>query len=141
MTPRKVSVDLIALAERVEAATGPDLDLERDIATALGAGAAYIAGSRDWHFTKSLDAAITLVPEGWRWIMRQACPDKANPDERGFFARLETEDFETVTWGKGDCWITDHIAGQEAKCWAATPALALTAAALRSRAQDIGEAG
>ena len=85
-------------------------------------------------FTASLDAAMTLVPEGWRWIMREACPDKANPNERGFFARLETRDFESVTWGKGSDWLTDVVAGQDVYVWAATPALALCAAALRARA-------
>lgn len=84
-------------------------------------------------YCHSLDAAMTLVPEGWRWIMREAQPDKANPNERGFFARLETRDFESVTWGKGSDWLTDVIAGQDVFCWAATPALALCAAALRAR--------
>ena len=87
-------------------------------------------------FSRSLDAAMTLVPEGWRWIMREACPDKNNPDENGFFARLETRDFEIVTWGKGNDWITDVVSGQDVHCWAATPALALCAAALRAIAKD-----
>lgn len=148
------------LAARCESATGPDRRLDCEIEAAIGklkgefrvVGAPtydperYFSGQEgmDWigydllnvgpHHTASIDSALALVPEGWRWIMREACPDKGNPNERGFFARLETRDFESVTWGKGECWITDIEAGQETFCWASTPALALCASALRAHA-------
>ncbi len=150
--------DLLELASRVEAATGPDRELDDAIFAAMGLckhrnrrfdpptheddivgpEVCVDCGKRGAmtyprrHYTASLDAAMTLVPEGWRWLLREAAPDGANPDESGFLARLETHDFETVTWGKGQCWITDHIRGRDAKSWAATPSLALTAAALRA---------
>jgi hypothetical protein len=146
---------LLELAERCEQATGPDRVLDADICELIDLPLCELpdclpdvlqqiidrtrSGSWDQDpdcpfYTASLDAAMTLVPEGWRWIMREAAPDKHNKGERGFFARLETRDFESVTWGKGSDWITDRIAGKDAFCWAATPALALCAAALRARA-------
>jgi hypothetical protein len=73
-----------------------------------------------------LDAAMTLVPEGWR--MAALC------ERSPWFCRMETLDFDSVTWGKGSDWITDITAGQETTAKAATPALALTAACLRARA-------
>lgn len=146
---------LLELAARVEGADGPDRLIDAAICRLIDLPRCkepdclpdvleHIIGrveGGEWDqdhdvafYTASLDAAMLLVPEGWRWIVREACPDEANPDETGFFARLETHDFKTVTWGKGDCWITDHLAGQEAMCWAATPALALTAACLKAHA-------
>jgi hypothetical protein len=50
--------DLIALAERCERVTGDSFDLNHDIAAALGVASEP--------FTASIDAAMTLVPEGWR---------------------------------------------------------------------------
>jgi hypothetical protein len=154
--------NLVKLAERCEAAVGPDRELDADICIAALGWSEIPSEEGDWRslkgpsgrinvtrngsnggfagdklpkFTASLDAAMTLVPEGWRWIMRQARPDKANPNEYGYFARLETEDFESVTWGKGSDWLTDTVAGQDVFVWAGTPALALCAAALRSHAR------
>lgn len=146
---------LLELAERVEKATGPDDALDAAIWLAVKADAASLKAydeglklsrqeaafrlsymSDGFRPTASLDAALTLVPDGWRWVMRQASPDKANPNETGFFARLETDDFESVTWGKGSDWITDIVAGQDVFVWAATPALALTAACLKARASQ-----
>lgn len=128
---------LEALAVRCEQATGPVVVLDDAIAKLI-----HELDGRMWSglrpYTASLDAAMSLVPEGWRWVMREACPDELNPTEQGFFARLETHDYKTVTWGRGSDWITDHIAGREVFCWAATPALALCAAALRACA--VGEA-
>ena len=137
---------LMELAERLEAAKGPDRELDLRVEIFSNPEYADLPDDNDhfrWltkygghpKYTASLDAAMTLVPEGWRWIMREARPDKANANERGFFARLETRDFESVTWGKGSDWITDVVAGQDVHCWAATPALALCAASLRARAQ------
>lgn len=59
---------LLALAERVERATGADRELDGDIFCALGL-AQLIEGAFDAYrapaYTASLDAALTLVPEGW----------------------------------------------------------------------------
>ena len=70
-------------------------------------------------------AALTLVPEGWR--MAALC--QRDP----WFCRLETDDFESVTWGKGGDWITEVTSGNEATANAPTPALAIVIAALRAK--------
>jgi hypothetical protein len=144
-------MDKLELAERIEAATGPDRELNIALLPLVGMRfvdeghpIGQVCYDKNNHgvplpnFTQSLDAALTLVPEGWRWIMREACPTKHNPNEKGFFARLETRDFECVTWGKGDTWLTNTVAGNEVFVWAATPALALCAAALRARHETEG---
>ncbi len=61
------------LIERLERATGPDRDLDIAIGEAVGAAdhgwPAYHRPFKDWakHYTASIDAALTLVPEGFRW--------------------------------------------------------------------------
>lgn len=68
--------DLIA---RLEAATGADRELDAEIALEAGwiqvgeAGTWALPGEPDIYapscprFTASVDAALTLVPEGWLW--------------------------------------------------------------------------
>jgi predicted ArsR family transcriptional regulator len=53
---------LLELAERCEAAAGPDRALEMHIYETIGG-----EGSQHWaaEYTASLDAAMSLVPEGW----------------------------------------------------------------------------
>lgn len=77
---------LLALAERCEAATGPDRELDGDIWRTVNGWSegdgAIMCGT--WHrrdpddtvafepppeSTASLDAAKTLVPEGWFWAL------------------------------------------------------------------------
>jgi hypothetical protein len=83
---------LLALAERCEQAAGPDRELDAEIAWMLTAQDRKRLGPPDlrreiWHaglptpawvpfenvssfhppYTASLDAAVTLVPEGWSW--------------------------------------------------------------------------
>jgi len=82
---------LLALAERCEQAAGPDRELDAEIAVALFGGeiiwktanwtmdsyparrvqnSDYIGGYQNaaiFTYTESLDAAVTLVPEGWTW--------------------------------------------------------------------------
>jgi hypothetical protein len=123
--------ELLALAERVEALGGPDREVDAEIALALGIvrerdGNCFY-GHRDFSmmvlergyydhdgsapelsaYTASLDAAMTLVPEGMCW--RTAC-----------FPR-----------GQG---VASAMVEGGPERMAATPALALTAAALRARA-------
>jgi len=98
--------DLMELAERVEAAAGPNYALEVDITRKLFGKMAAIKP-----YTASLDAAMMLVPEGWSWTVdavgRASCfaPNEPKPWPR--------------TGGL-----------------ATTPALALCAAALRARANS-----
>lgn len=124
--------DLLRLADLVEKATGPDRELDAAIymllnphmkpvtgsvgrfydpqkTTMLGAQKYHIAGGATAvgkSYTASLDAAMTLVPEGWF---------KLHPDSL-----------------KG--WAALGIVGPWSH--AATPALALCAAALRARAHS-----
>jgi hypothetical protein len=99
------------LAERCEKATGPDRDLDAEIDKAIHPddwtdGLWFDPSRHDLPaYTASLDAAMSLVPEGMLWLAGYAVDGRA----------IATVDF-------------DH---QRA---AATPALALCAAALRARA-------
>jgi hypothetical protein len=106
---------LIALAERCEQATGPDLEIDARIEAQL-VGWKFDAmresgyAVRDFEapaYTTSLDAAMTLVPEG--------CSVHAFFQPRKIGHKVEI--------GCG------HVCEK-----AATPALALCAAALRARA-------
>ena len=119
--------DMADLAERCEQATGPDRELDYAIAdSVLGTVKPPYRRGRCDRYTASLDAAMSLVPEGW--VMAALC------QREPWFCRLETDDFDSMTFGKGEDWITEITAGQEAMATAATPALALCAASLRARA-------
>lgn len=98
---------LTELAARCEAATGPDRELDALIESAIPRFGLY-------RYTASIDAAMTLVPEGWTWGVFDDGTAWVWPDER-----------------------RDLLTGKQAK--AATPALALCAATLRARAQQEDE--
>jgi hypothetical protein len=123
--------ELLKLAERCEAATGPDRELDKLIHEALGncvhRETEYYAVQSDTGFTckacrkdtygftipkysASLDAAMTLVPEGWAWSLNSGAAGEC-------FARVSPKSRLTVVD-------------------AATPALALCAAALSARASQ-----
>lgn len=87
-------------------------------------------------FNKMLDAeafesaALMLLPKGWRlaaWCQRAP-----------WFCHLVTDDFKSITWGKGENWITDITAGREAKATAQTMALALLSAILKAQDHSDG---
>lgn len=126
---------LLALAVRCEKASGPDRELDTEIVCAITLGVVGIDAaeplgdqwcnrlfnydparcwSESWlpvpHFTASLDAALTLVPEGWvvRLIFDQGGHARCYVNRQGSI----------------------HTPRQ-----APTPALALCAAALRARAE------
>lgn len=118
------------LIERLERASGPDRELDGRIWCALngyvflewdGAGCRFRAKNNGWighnnikEWTASLDAALTLVPEGYRWLVGNAWKDK-----------------------HGDCpamasvVVAGDYGGRPTS--AATPALALCIAALKAR--------
>lgn len=119
------AASLIELAERVEAATGRDRELDALIHIEAGlAEGNTVAFKTGWcagsetnprpveapAYTASIDAAMSLVPEGWMWV------GGSSPTHNAGMAvtRDGTQD------------------GFDAR--AATPALALCAAALRARA-------
>lgn len=124
--------ELLALAERVEGAAGPSDELDLEIARASYAGLLGNIGlcgysgrvnydpamwlERHGPITGSLDSAMGLVPEGWNWALL------GEPD--GYKVGLQTRPGRPF----------DHAGAH-----AATPALALTAAALRAIAAERGE--
>ncbi len=109
------------LALRCEAATGPDIALDSDIHSVVSSDRKhpYIVGTHidDTHpsgrpysapaYSASLDAAMSLVPEGW-------------------FYEIESKTSSAVVWKEPG--PTPHTLSE-----AATPALALCVAALRAR--------
>lgn len=129
MASSTTRADLIALAARVEQAQGPDRELDAEIARAIGWKESLSGrwwkppGGDDWNFvlppfTASLDAALTLVPEGWIFAVHSG-------DDRGPPVAYCVPNMGRLPWPH---WVDDINA--------ATPALALTAAALRARAED-----
>lgn len=140
--------DLNDLAARVEALTGPDREVDALICVAVNAGSlpgaqkemsedptVYSLGyvrhrfegrlslRESRRYTASIDAAMTLVPEGYTFAVGAG---------------------DTVTEGPWAwCCEPDEFAvsvHSDEFCKAATPALALTAATLRARSQQ-GENG
>jgi hypothetical protein len=136
---------LLALAKRCEQAAGPDRELDAEIEACLTgrvthphapgytlekqdaewklarlAESGFISSARRpaRPYTASLDAAVTLVPEGYYW---QVANGKRNHSEPQACADL----FVAHGPNRGDMSFTVD---------AATPALALCAAALRARA-------
>ena len=115
--------ELLALAERVERAEWADLDLDRAVVEAIGwrfpnegfattPDGRVVLRSHVPRYTSSLDAAASLVPDGWDW-----------------------ERYRSPT-GMAMMVFRDGIGCHG---HAATPALALTAAALRALAQEAGD--
>ncbi|KQM18417.1 hypothetical protein [Novosphingobium sp. Leaf2] len=135
---------LLDLAERCEAAMGADRELDALIAatcrffpryvgyiwkaglranvpevgrvechTKIGAGGLHYSAAK---FTASLDAAMTLVPEGWK--LRQMAFSAPCADDRSWHLNLH-----------GGKVGEHHLVGR-----GKTPELALCAAALRARA-------
>lgn len=114
--------DLIALAERCEAATGSDRELDAAIAGLFTHDVESDDGDFWWgpfdaaptrvpDFTASLDAALSLVPEGWH-------------------THLALQDRHSLRWK----WHLRGGFGVNAESRAQSAALALCAAALRARA-------
>ena len=103
---------LLALAERCEQAAAPDAGLDLAIWNALLEMPGFKHPSPIWFFdvTASLDAAVTLVPEGWTW------------------ARFHSGTVECMTLnGPGNSILVERGEG-------ISTALALCAAVLRARA-------
>jgi hypothetical protein len=116
------------LAERIEAYDpklspdnyGDELELHRHIVLATGEGS--MNPPRDGLFVRSLDAAMSLVPSGMR--------------ELGYRFALEEEWWEQGKWTARFDEMGDECGnGHTILATAATPALALAAAALRARGE------
>lgn len=115
------------LVERVEAATGPDRELDARIHYhVMGLDKVYsldtflasdISASHPKHYTSSLDAAMTLVPSGWSFSVGQNVHHKY---WHGLVQRV-ANDGEIESFAE----TSNHGA-----------ALALTSAALKARASN-----
>lgn len=142
---------LLDLAARCEAATGADRAIDGSVYAYLTRGQPYVIGNEPGRFpqkpimgeradvmrempnadgaeyicapayTASLDAAMTLVPEGWRNRLLDASV------ECRFAWMLQGPQ---IQWEEG-------LAPQFASGVGKTPALALTAACLKALAQEI----
>ena len=121
------NADLLKLAASCEQARGPDRELDAAICKALGWKTWERTDGKPWEaqniergwfnmpaFTASLDAAMTLVPEGWSVALH---------------AHSENENRACVYYGLA----------AETFSYAATPALALCAAALRASSERTQE--
>jgi hypothetical protein len=130
--------DLHSLAARAEAAEGPDRQLDALICIVAGfAEGNTVAFKTGWcagsetnprpveapAYTASLDAALTLVPDGWSVFLLRL------PEGRGEASLLEfgEPDEKGKRWRRADMIDTG-------RCTASTPALALVAACLKARA-------
>jgi len=101
---------LVELAVRCEQATGADFNLDIDIGIALDRAPDA--------FTASLDAAMSLVPADMAFLLD--------------WLRYDGKGDRPVYWEAFVQFIDDAV--NRGNSEAATPALALTAAALRARA-------
>lgn len=105
--------ELLELAGRCEKATGPSRDLDADISRAYGGYSETKSAYAPEPFTASLDAAMSLVPEGWAYSVGNIDPSRC----------------------RCSAWVMPppYSIGADIRT-GATPALALCAAALRARA-------
>ncbi len=83
----------MTLIERLEAATAGSRELDAEIAHAIGAFKPKPVTARDenfWtqHYTSSLDAALSLVPDGFDYIVYrvdgECCAEVGPPGSFGF---------------------------------------------------------
>lgn len=95
------------LITRLERAEGPDRELDWAIHIRDGLLGVGMYGDHP-RYTASIDAALTLVPEGWKWA---------------------------VTSRNSACCHEQHVAPLN-WAYAPTPALALCIAALRAQQKD-----
>ena len=110
------------LIERVEAATGPDEAIDLEIArlqdtVCLRRNLADTGNEEftHWRYTASIDAALTLVPDGWEYCIYGGNPNCTDSVEIGPIS------------GRGQFMNVEYEAG------APTAALAICAAALKAR--------
>jgi hypothetical protein len=104
------------LIERLERATGPDQELDLAIATACQIDCLQYVGEEcsgvafPDHYTSSLDAALSLVPEGLSWAIKSPGFQSLSKRHR---VHLETGDDE---------WLADGWTAPVAVCLAALKA-------------------
>lgn len=119
------------LIERIEAASGGSAELDAAIFwrdADKDVGLAMISGIPP--YSTSIDAAMTLVPEGWMFGIERAGSYDGSPKDEAWCWPYESN-FDP-DWQNGQQGYRDAPDG--ARGFAATPALALCAAALKARA-------
>ena len=109
--------NLTELADRVEALAGPCREVDAEIVTIVKAGMRSPWFIAPPSFTGSLDAAMTLVPEGFNWQV-----GTQGTEGEAAWASVEALTYNPDTFNGISIYVD-----------AATPALALCAAALRAR--------
>lgn len=125
--------DLLRLADELMAATGPDRRLDYWIMTrTVPTGRGYLWDPEDQNhrYTASLDAAMTLAPEGW--YLRVEPRFYSEEGQVRWRAHAIRPDWSR--WTPYDDWF-DTIENIDAD----QPALALCAAALKARAHSTKE--
>jgi hypothetical protein len=124
--------ELLALADRCEKASGADRELDVQIGAAVWGRPGVLVLRQEvisdiirapteysyWEYTSSIDAALTLVPEGW-WLDIQT----AGVSGVGAVSR----EWPVIKYGRDE--------GHGERTQARTLALALCTAALRARAR------
>jgi hypothetical protein len=112
------------LITRLEAATGPSFTLEKEILRAVNPNASMLSVPNN--YTSSLDAALTLVPEGWQsYTADFSIEGRARWSLQGTRTQWRTNDDGDKE--PGDDWYAMGIGS--------TPALAICIAALRARGE------
>ena len=118
----------MTLLSRLQAATGPDREIDAEIGELVGAadhsGPAYHRPFKDWakHYTASLDAALTLVPVGNWWEIGKTTDERSPMRHFGCSADGIFVAKTHASYGDGG-FIGRHDA----------PAIALCIAALKAR--------
>lgn len=128
------------LIERIEAASGPDRALDHEIYEYLGSPIVRMVSATthgtdlvNWapFYTASVDAALTLVPEGWWLAGLHFChPDFRSEQDKEWCAELAGP----VTWAVIDREVGEEPLFEHVCASAATPALALSASAMKADA-------
>lgn len=130
------------LIERLTNAAGPSADLDVDIEVAVPGRwpkrrsnarykvvTTYEDGRTGVHrprdYTSDIDAALTLIPDGWQWQISNRAPGS-------HAGRAYLNNRELINVGAGGLTPNAQYRGEEVT--AATPALALCIAALKARA-------
>lgn len=106
----------MTLIERLEAATGPERELDAEIAAVVEAGMRHHWFASPPLFTSSIDAAMTLVPDGWDYSA-----GNRDETEKAWAWVAEEDDV------RGEYWQTIQQSS------AVTPALAICIASLKAR--------
>jgi hypothetical protein len=132
---------LLELAAACEAAEGPDRELDHAVwrvADPVNAAHAEANGNKPlpWlhQYTSSLDWAMSLVPEGW---LLATLNERNASGEHNWRWKAELWDCNATRRLGEDA---PHVRGIARNAHAATPALALTSAALKARARASQEA-